>query len=497
MQPYIDPWRLGPRPGAQSTRLVRDLFVRGLGLVHLMAFVSLWVQIIGLVGSRGLLPAVKVAAIVQERWGWSAAFKAPSLFWLWPSDWMLHGLCGAGVALSLLVLLGRAQGPALVGLWALYLSVYYAGQAFLSYQWDLLLIETTFVALLVAPWQWKSSDAPEPSPLAMTVLRLLVFKLMVLSGLVKVWSGDVAWSEYTALTWHYWTQPLPNPVSWWADRLPLVVHKVSAALTLGIEIVLPWALFAGRRGRLAFFAGTATLMGLLGVSGNFGFFQPLTLVLAIALLDDDAVLAVVRRVRGTSGGPAFVGTTRLGPSWRPYVVGTVATVLIGVNAMALDATFRGPLNLPKWEQRALTRAWPWRSANSYGLFAVMTKERPEIVLEGTTDGVTWREIPFRWKPGDVDRAPPIVAPHLPRLDWQMWFAAFQRCDENPWVPVLMDGILEGRPEILALLGPDPFGDERPVQVRATVWSYTFAEAGSDAWWSRVGPLAEYCPARSR
>ncbi len=490
MQRLLDPFRLDKAPDSPSQRLTRDVFVRLLALVHLLALISLWPQLHGLVGADGILPARAVGVAALRDWGLvELMVRAPSLFWLWPSDAMLHLLCAAGVAMAVGVLAGFLQGPLLLGLWVVTLSLFYPGQLFLSYQWDLLLLEATLLALFVAPWRLRASDAPDPPPLGMTLLWGLLLKLMFLSGLVKLWSGDPAWRDMTALTYHYWTQPLPNPLSWYADALPAVVHRFSTAAALGLELVAPWAMLFGRRGRRVACGGVLLLMGAIALTGNNGYFQLLVATLALTLLVDDDWRALARVPR-SSPKPATP------PVWRGYLVGGAATFLLVLNALVLDATLRGPEHVARWEQRALLRTRPLRSVNTYGLFARMTTERPEIVLEATADGETWLPYPMRAKPAALDRRPPQVAPHMPRLDWQLWFAALGTCGDNPWVIALQDRLLAGAPAVERLVGGRPFA-EPPLAVRAHVYRYRFAPSGQETWWTREGPLAVYCPDRER
>ena len=136
---------------------------------------------------------------------------------------------------------------------------------------------------------------------------------------------------------------------------------------------------------------------------------------------------------------------------------------------------------------------PFLSMVAYGLFAVMTTDRPEITVEGSRDGVTWVPYDFRWKPGEVRRRPRFTTPHMPRLDWQMWFAAFSRdCRSQPWFLAFEQRLLEGSPAVLGLLRGNPFREGPPRYVRARLVRYRFTDRGAQAWWQR-DELGIYCP----
>ena len=136
------------------------------------------------------------------------------------------------------------------------------------------------------------------------------------------------------------------------------------------------------------------------------------------------------------------------------------------------------------ESAVLRAVEPLRIVNSYGLFAVMTTERPEIVVEGSNDGATWLAYEFPYKPGDLRRAPPIVAPHQPRLDWQMWFAALGNYQSNRWFVGFMLRLLQGEPSVQRLLQYNPFPKAPPKYIRARLYQYHFTKFGQPGWWKR-------------
>jgi hypothetical protein len=496
MQRFLDQFRLDPRPGAPSLRLTRDLVVRGLGLVHVLAFLSLWVQVDGLIGRAGLLPAGNAAVVLAKTLGWKKFLALPSVFWIYPTDGMLHGMCAAGIGLGLAVVLGLFQGPALLLLWVLYLSLVTVFQIFLSFQWDLLLLEVTFFSLLIAPWGMWAHRAPEPAPLGLTLLRALFLKVMFLTGLVKVVSGDPAWRDFTALSHHYMTQPLPNPLSWYMHQAPLWLHKVSLALGWGVQLFLPWLFLFGRKPRMVALLGTLVVVAAAQATGNVGFWHLLIVVIALSLLDDGVLHRVCRiPLRSPPTVPDQAGRSPVGG----YLVGVFATLLLSLNVILLWALAVGPTEIPGWGQRILTRTQVLHLANIYGPFPTIPRTRAEVVFEGSEDGSTWLPYEFRYKPTDTDRIPPLVAPHQPRLDWMMYVAAQQTCDDHLWVTRVMEGLVGGSEPVTELFRENPFSEGPPRHVRSTVWTYRFTAPGEDpeAWWVREGPEREYCPQVSR
>lgn len=448
---------------------MRDAVVRSLGAVTLCALVSLWVQIDGLIGSRGVLPfdAFLRRRAVDPWW------HTPTLFWWWQTDTALHVALALGCLLAIALIAGvRLQGPLLLGLWAIYLSLAHVGQDFLGFQWDTLLTETLFASLFVARWQVRRERAP--SLLGVWILRWTLFKLMLASGLVKLTSGDTTWWDGSAMAYHYWTQPIPNPISWYAHHLPAWFHQLETYATLFIEIALPFAIFF-RAGRRVAFVGFTLVLALLFLTGNYGFFQWLSMVLVLSLLEPD-------RSRKTPRA-GWLATTCCG-AW------LVFTVVLGT-AHSYGRVF-DYRELPRPALELVKGAYPWRTVNAYGLFARMTTDRHEVWVEGTADGQTWERYTFPYKPGPLDRAPPVLGLHMPRLDWQLWFAALRPCERSPWLSRLLLGLKQGEPVVTGLLAHNPLPDGA-LRVRTRIARTTFTDAGP-AWWAS-GPARPHCRAR--
>ena len=369
--------------------------------------------------------------------------------------------------------------------WALYLSFVTVGREFLSFQWDGLLLETGLHATLVTSTRpGRGARAGQPPRLGSVLMRWLAFRLNFQSGFVKLESQDPTWRRCTACAYHYETQPLPTRLGWYVHHLPRPVHRVSTAAALAVELGAPFLVLAPRRARKLGFSALAGLQALIAATGNYAFFNVLTVALAGWTLDDGSfpvlqrLARVVRRPAGRSRGALARACGRI-------AYGALATLL----AIASTVKFAAHLRSRPLRTRlvALNRLIdPLRSVNAYGLFAVMTTSRPEIVVEGSNDGAEWREYLFRYKPSRPEDAPGTVAPHQPRLDWQMWFAAL-RPPPN-WFVAFLTRLLEGSPDVLKLLGANPFPDRPPRYVRALLYEYRMTDLETKlrtgAWWRR-------------
>ncbi len=504
----------GPEPGPSTYGLSSWLFLRLLGLIYLVAIVSFWTQADGLVGARGILPAAEYLEAVRHQLGTGRFVRLPTLcWWLGAGDGAIDVLCAAGAACALMLVAGAAPHAALLCLWAVYLSISVAGGVFMSFQWDALLLEAGFLALFIAPARLLPSapGAANPNSLARWLLWWLLFKLMFLSGITKLLSGDPTWRDLSALSFHYETQPLPTWPGWWAHQLPPWFQQASAGGMYAAEIGLPFLIFAWRRLRHLAAAGLVLFQGLIGLTGNYCFFGLLTAALCVLLIDDRFWRGVLpARWRSAAAGAAEPPR----PAWVRRAAGAAAALVMLVSVLeftsemvrtvrraALPRAAAGALRLSdrmllSWgEPLLLQHTAPFRTINGYGLFRVMTTERIEIAVEGSRDGVTWRPYEFRWKPGDPARRPRFVEPHQPRLDWQMWFAALDPRGNAPWLERLMLRLLEGSEPVLGLLGQNLFPDGPPRFLRLSRDRYRFTDAATRAatghWWRReaLGPLS--------
>ena len=469
----------------------RRWFLRAVGLIYLIAFVSLWVQVDGLIGANGISPVNQFLPAVHEQLGRQAYSLLPTLCWFNSSNAFLHFLCGAGVAFSLLLVFGIAPVICLTALFVFYLSLTISGQTFLSFQWDILLLETGFLSIFLAPWQlWlKRGQEPPVSRAALFLLKLLLFKLMVMSGVVKLTSGDDCWWNLTALDYHYWSQPLPTIFGWWADQHPEWFKHFSVGFCMAVEIIAPFFIWTPRRPRLIAAGLMIFLQLVIALTGNYCFFNLLTLALCLLLIDD-GVAASLRDPR------TFRTAKRLQDRLSTSGAIIVLVVSLPINGWLIFTAFKPDAAWPRSLAFAYQHLEPFRIVNGYGLFRVMTKDRREIVIEGSADGIDWLPYEFKWKPGDVTRAPGWCAPHQPRLDWQMWFAALGTPEQNPWFIRLAICLLKGKPDVTRLFAHNPFPNQPPRYIRAILYRYRFTTAKehrqTGAWWKR-GELGEYLP----
>ena len=485
----ITRWLYGSHVERPSYFLTRRLFLRLLGAIYLIAFLSLGAQLPGLIGRDGILPAGKFLEAVTASFGPERFRLVPTLCWMVPGDGFLAVLWAGGALLSLLLILGVAPGPMLLLLYAAYLSLATVSRDFLGFQWDVLLLETGFLAIFFAPWKLlpRSGRESPPSKVMLFLLRWLLFRLMFASGVVKLSGGDPTWWGLSALPVHYETQPLPTWIGWYAHLLPVWLHRVSTLLMFGVELLVPFVIILPRRPRMAAAGIFTFFMVLIGLTGNYGFFNLLTVALCVTLLDD-AFLA--RFVPGASPARSLPEARPAGPGRRVsrVAVAVVAAFLLPLSCMALARSFREPVPWPRPMRLVEGFLSPFRLVSGYGLFARMTTTRPEIVAEGSNDRVTWLPYEFRWKPGDLSRRPGFVQPHMPRLDWQMWFAALSDPGGPPWFRNFLAQLLQGAPDVLALLEKNPFPEKPPRYIRARLYEYHFTDRAekrrTGAWWRR-------------
>lgn len=472
----------------------RSLFLRLLGVVYLFAFVSLWTQIIGLVGANGILP---IASYLQEAGqhlsGLDKFHKVPTLSWLSPSNGFLIFQCVAGTVLAVVLIAGFVPVAALAGLWILWLSLTVAGQEFLLFQWDNLLLETGFLAIFLAPLSLTLRSAEPPSGRVLWLIRWLLFRLLFLSGAVKLISGDPSWRNFTALFYHFETQPLPTVLGWAAYQLPTWTQVIQTGVMYFIELIVPFLIFFPRRIRIAAFFPIVLLQIGIALTGNYAYFNFLTIVLCVLLLDDEALQKIVRLMPRIP--PAQTHRLVLAKI-HSIAVAVVTVVIVIITALQMVSMLTGKQNWGRSVLALYRLVDPLRSINTYGLFAVMTKSRPEIIVEGSHDGQNWIPYEFKHKPGDLNRRPGFIAPHQPRLDWQMWFAALGEYQQNRWFVNFCTRLAQNQPDVLALLRTNPFPEKPPKFIRATKYIYEFTDFGtlrtSGQWWRRENP-EEYLP----
>ncbi len=466
--------------------LTRLLFLRLLAFIYLVAFLVVVNQWRPLLGERGILPVPLFMERVKGALGAARFFRVPTLFWFGYSDAAARVLGWAGVALSLVALSPWACWPVFLALWALYQSFVQVGQLFYGYGWETLLLETGFLAVFLCPLRpgrLLSEKDPPPLPVVW-LLRWLAFRLMLGAGLIKI-RGDDCWRDLTCLLTHYETQPMPNPLSWFFHHLPAVVNKAGVLFNHVVELAAPFFVLGPRRLRKAGGLLIVVFQGLLILSGNLSWLNWLTITVAVSSFSDDDLRPVFtgRTTAKVPPGEGALSRPRRIVVW--ILVGVVGLLSIGpaMNLLspgqAMNASF-DPLSL----------------VNTYGAFGSVGKERYEVILEGSADGVLWKTYGCKGQPVDPSRRPPFVAPYHLRLDWQLWFAAMEDPRENTWLVHYVYKLLEGDRDALSLLGDNPFPDKPPRFVRAELYRYRFTDSLKDGWWRRER-IASYLPALSR
>ncbi len=442
-------------PDFYSTRM---LFQRGLALVYAIAFVTAIAQFRPLLSERGLEPAPVFMRVVP----WA---NSPSLFYLWPKDAAFAGAAWFGLALSVAALAGITERFGLavslgtwLTLWALHLSFVNVGQTFYGFGWEILLLEAGFLAVFLG-------DARAvPSAIPMWLLRWLEFRVMFGAGLIKL-RGDACWRDLSCLDYHYETQPMPNPLSWYFHHLPRAVLHGGVAFNHFVELILPFGLFLPQP--FASVAGAIIIVfqATLMLSGNLSYLNLLTMVVAIPALDGRLLASWV------GAANVHVGDVH---GWFGYAQ-------IGLAAVVGLLSIQPALNLVSSRQIMNTSFDPLHLVNTYGAFGSISRTRYEVVVEGTSEAAPvsdaqWKEYEFKGKPGDPMRTPPQIAPYHLRLDWLMWFAAMGDASQYPWFGPFVDRLLQNDAPTLGLLRGNPFPKAPPRWVRARLFRYRFTTA---------------------
>ncbi|XP_029157826.1 lipase maturation factor 2-like [Nylanderia fulva] len=577
-----------------QVRYTRNLFLRGICIIYLFAFLSFYIQIPGLYGDNGILPARTQVDLKARATIFNKLKQKPTLLWFAPYlglnvEYMLDILSLLGTVLSFAGFISQrfCIAPIFAGLWTLYYSLYQIGQTFMWFQWDILLLEVGFLCILVAPFWYPQRGKPSTPSDAVTfwTVRWLLFRLMFASGVVKFTSDCPLWWKLDALNIHFESQCIPTPLAWYAHHLPAWFLRLSTVATNNIELVIPILFFFPiRKVRIVAFYLQVLLQICIIATGNYNFFNFLTICLCISLLDDQFFYK--RKFKNDKSriinylktlitiliyGKVIYGTyiyynLRITDNWTiqsniaftkeqfDYVLSRIVTfsMFIGLASLGLTAvdsiansimTAKGLRNkitttivtlfytiavclifvislvpystlhpstiLSKNSTMSLqlkqmhAKVDHLHLANSYGLFRRMTgaEGRPEVIIEGS-DNIEgpWREYEFLYKPGNVNNSLPFVAPHQPRLDWQMWFAALGSYQQNPWLMSFTYRLLTGQPEVLALINnvESPFRDRPPKYIRASLYYYHYTSWSqtTNAWWTRE-KVKEYFSTFSR
>jgi lipase maturation factor 1 len=483
--------------GASGRLIPRWLFLRALGCIYFSAFFSLVFQIRGLIGPEGILPADKYLRAVAQSFGYvRGIWFAPSLLWLATGPHMLIALCWVGMVASLLLVLNVWPRGTLFICFVCFLSFVSTAQDFSGYQSDGMLLEAGFIALFFAPPGVRPGMgvASPPSRASLFLLQWEWFRIYFESGAAKIIGGDPQWRNFTAMDEYYQNGPLPTWIGWYMQHLPHWFHASTVFATLALELVLVWMLFLPRRWRIVcFLIVTPWEIGVI-LSANYTFLNYLVLILGFLLLDDRFLLRFLpqRWKAEASPRPALPEQQGWRGSFTQQIerlklsfVAVMLTWIFYATAAQLIWMFSGELPLPTSPVEALE---PFRIANRYGLFGVMTRGRYEIEFQGSEDGKTWVAYPFRYKPQDLSTPPGIYAPYQPRFDWNLWFASLGSWQDYPIVPRTEVRLLSNDADVLTLFAENPFPRQPPRQVRAVIWQYWFTsmseKRNQGLWWRR-------------
>lgn len=501
-------WLLGPEASTEGkgTHLFsRWIVLRALGLIYFSAFYSYLFQIKGLIGPQGILPAGEYLPRVKAALGGvQALWYAPTLLWLGSSDHALMIVCWLGMAAAVAVILNFWPRLSLFICLICFLSFVAAGQDFSSYQSDGMLLEAGFISLFFAPPGLRSGLGPAhlPSRFSRFLLQWEWFRIYFGSGVVKLASGDMSWRHLTAMDDYYQNGPLPTWIGWYVQQLPHKFQAFTALLTLVMELGIVWMLFLPRRWRIICFWMVTPFQIVIILTANYTFLNYLVLVLGFLLLEDGYIRSLLPQ-RWKEAAKLQVAEP-LFPQWQSWMLPIrrltaglcLWWIFYATTALLLAEIPHGDI-LPQGPARALE---PFRIANQYGLFAVMTHERYEIEFQGSNDGQTWTPYPFRYKPQDPYRPPGLYAPYQPRFEWNLWFASLGSWRDNQFVVLTEERLLTASPPVLKLFAANPFPQSPPEKVRAVTWQYWFTDLSTKretrAWWRRE-LLRLYAPAMER
>ena len=468
---------------ADDQLLTARLFIKLIAIVYFIAFVSMSVQVTGLVGHQGILPYTELLANIYHQYGFLGWFLQPTVFWFNSSDNALTLVTWAGCLLSVLLLFGYREKLILALLFILYLSIFHAGQIFFAFQWDSLLLEAGFLSIFLVGG---------PSRLLIFLFHWLLFRLRFMSGLSKLASGDPSWLNLTALDYYFQTQPLPHIGSWYYQQLPMWIHHSGVVFMFITELIIPLFIFLPRKFRLTA-AGVTVFMQLLIISSsNHNWINILTIFLCLFLLDDRAVAYllpanIIARVKARA-------QRELGTYHKINKILPVFAVLIIVASITMFTPRLIRHDLPEPAMFAARLVNAWGMGFDYHVFPTMQTERQELQVEGSYDGKIWKAYEFRYKPGPLSEAPRWNVPHQPRLDWMMWFVPPQFDSMMDWFWKFLDRLHEGSKDVTNLLAYNPFPARPPTYIRVLAFDYrftTFAERKATGNWWKAKYLGEF------
>jgi len=456
---------------SEDHQLVSWLFLKMLAIIYFSAFLSMAVQISGLVGSNGILPFNDLLTRAFYHNGFWAFFYLPNLFWINSSDIALQVIAYSGCVVSVLLFIGFQQKISLIILFVFYLSIFHAGQTFLTFQWDSLLLETGFIAIFLAAG---------PSHLVIFLYHWLLFRLRFMSGFSKLASGDVSWANLSTLNYYFETQPLPHVGAWYFHQFPDLILKAGVVLVFISELIVPFFIFLPRRFRIVAAAITIFIQLLIIATSNHNWINLLTIILCLFLLDDKIIRTYLPE-RFQS-----IELSQYKNQKKNIYLLPVVTVLIVVTSVSAFFEMNFQKKLPDFIAQSNMIIRSWGIGHIFHVFPTMQTERHEFQIEGSYDGREWKSYQFKYKPGPLEQRPKFIVPHQPRLDWLIWFVPPQHPEFVDWFNRFIMKLKEGSPEVLSLLEENPFNEMPPRFIRVQVFQYEFTTAEerreTGQWW---------------
>ncbi|XP_044159029.1 lipase maturation factor 1 isoform X1 [Bufo gargarizans] len=493
--------------------LTRIVLLRAIAAIYFVAFLVALHQNKQLIGERGLLPCRLHLQNIKQYFGgkvgMEAVSHAPTLLWVldWSTmDTHLDNIALLGLVISASILITGCANMIMMGtLWILYHSIVSVGQLWYAFGWESQLLETGFLGIFLCPL-WSLSRVPErtpPSGIVIWAHRWLIFRIMMGAGLIKI-RGDKCWRDLTCMNYHYETQPVPNPLAYYMHRNPGWFHQFETLVNHVIELIAPFFIFMGRR--MCIINGILQLLFqvLLILSGNLSFLNWLTIVPSIACFDDAHLSFLFRSKDGSAKHQVSKIQRQTSTGERPTrSCGFYTRQVLHISLGILIAYLSVPvvLNLVSARQVMNASFNPLRIVNTYGAFGSVTKDRTEVIIQGTSSldpkdpNAVWEEYEFNCKPGNLTRRPCVISPYHYRLDWLMWFAAFQTYEQNEWMIHLAGKLLANEPTATSLLAFNPFQEKGPPRwIRGEHFRYKFTRiwgthSAEGKWWirKRIGP----------
>jgi hypothetical protein len=465
--------------GSEGFWLTRLALQRGLALILLIAFLNAVNQFKPLLGERGLLPVPQFVKQISFS-------DSPSLFFFFPNDLAFTVAAWLGVLLSCAALTGVTEQFGVwlsmlvwAAMWVLYISFVNVGQTFYAFGWESILLEACFYAIFLG------SRSTNPQTVVIWLYRWLLFRIMFGAGLIKL-RGDPCWRNLTCLDYHYETQPMPNPLSWYFHWAPEWTHRGGVLFNHFAELIVPFGYFLPQP--VSSIAGIVTILfqGTIFLSGNLSWLNTLTMILAFSTFDDRFLGKIIRIYRPETHSPPLVSKV----------------AVAGLAILVAILSVRPIRNMLSPHQIMNTVYNRFHLVGTYGAFGSVTRPRYEVIVEGTDEAVLldstkWREYEFKGKPGAIARLPPQIAPYHLRLDWLMWFAGMSSYQDHPWFVHFVGKLLQGDRATLGLLRSNPFPSQPPRFVRASLYEYRFANpaesSASGIWWKRERVGAYFPP----